>query len=131
VRTRTCDAAIRHGRLRKARQFLEAASLVRDFADGDEDIADAYATLCVHAGIAAADVICCAYLGHHAVGENHGEAIGLLAQADKDASKHLGVLLGLKTKSGYSHTSVTSEEVKRAGRAAEALVERAQRTSAG
>jgi len=110
---------------------MEAASLVRDFAADDEDIADAYATLCVHAGIAASDVICCAYLGHHAVGENHGQAISLLSKADKEASKHLGVLLGLKTKSGYSHTPVTTDEVKRAGRAAEALVERAQRTTAG
>jgi len=109
---------------------MEAASLVRDFADDDEDIADAYTTLCIHAGVAASDVICCTYLGEHAQGENHNEAITLLAKADKDASKHLGVLLGLKTKSGYSHTSVTAEEVKRAGRAAEALVERARRTSA-
>jgi hypothetical protein len=120
---------IRQGRLGKAKQFMEAANLVRDFAD-DEDIADAYTTLCIHAGIAASDVICCAHLGEHALGENHNEAIGLLAKADKDASRHLGVLLGLKTKSGYSHTSVTAEEVKRAGRAAEALVERARRTSA-
>lgn len=117
--------------MRKAGQFLEA-NLVRDFADDDdEDSADAYATLCVHAGIAASDVICCASLGRHAVGEDHNEAIGSLRTADKDASKHLGVLLGLKTKSGYSHTSVTADEVKRAGRAAEALVERARRASAG
>jgi hypothetical protein len=54
-----------------------------------------------------------------------------LRKADQDAAKHLGVLLGLKTKSGYSHTSVTADEVKRAGRAAEALVELARRAAAG
>jgi hypothetical protein len=131
VRTRSCDSAVRHGRLRKAGKFLDAANLVLDFADDDEDSADACTALCVLAGIAASDVICCASFGHHALGEDHNEAISLLRSADKDASKHLGVLLGLKTKSGYSHTSVTAEEVKRAGRAAEALVERARRASAG
>lgn len=35
--------------------------------------------------------------------------------------------LALKTKSLYSHTPVTAEEFKRAGRAAEALVEAARR----
>lgn len=40
---------------------------------------DAYVPLCVHAGIAASDVVCCAKLGEHAQGENHDEAVGLLA----------------------------------------------------
>jgi hypothetical protein len=69
VRTQPCTAAIRQGRLRKAEQFLRAANLVRD-------VADAYSTLCVHAGIAASDVICCARLGEHAQGprrEVHGD----------------------------------------------------------
>jgi hypothetical protein len=74
VRTQPCTAAIRRGRLRKAEQFIDAAGTVRDFADGHEDVADAYVTLCVHAGIAASDVICCASLGEHAQGEDHGEA---------------------------------------------------------
>jgi hypothetical protein len=77
VRTQPCTAAIRRGRLRKAEQFIEAAGTVRDLADGHEDVADAYVTLCVHAGIAASDVICCASLGEHAQGEDHGEAVGL------------------------------------------------------
>lgn len=45
-------------------------------ADENNEVADAYVTLCVHAGIAAPDVICCASLGEHAQGENHSEAIG-------------------------------------------------------
>jgi hypothetical protein len=45
----------------------------------------------------------------------------LLKKADKDAAKHPDTLLHLKTKSGYTHTPVTAEEFKRAGRAAEAL----------
>jgi len=85
--------------------------------------------LCVHAGIAASDVICCTSLGEHAQGENHDEAIGLLAKADKDVVKHLRTLLNLKTKAGYSHTRATPDEFKRAGRAAEALVEKARRVN--
>jgi hypothetical protein len=127
VRTQPCNAGIRRGRLRKAEQFIEAAHLIRDIADEHEDVADAYVTLCVHAGIAASDVICCTSLGEHAQGENHNEAIGLLTKADKNAAKHLNTLLKLKTKSGYSHTSSTAEEFKRAGRAAETLVEKARR----
>ncbi|HVK23751.1 MAG TPA: hypothetical protein VM677_20545 [Actinokineospora sp.] len=127
MRTQKCDAGIQRGRLHKARQFLEAAGLIHDLADGHEDVADAYVTLCVHAGIAASDVICCVRLGSHAQGENHGDGVGLLAKADQVAAKHLATLLKLKTKSGYSHTMAAAEEFKRAGRAAEILVEHAHR----
>lgn len=123
-RTRSCTPHIRRGRLQKANQFLDAANLVYDFAD---EIADGYVTLCVHAAIAAADVICCARLGEHAQGDNHQEAITVLGKADRDSAKHLRTLLNMKTKAGYSHTAATPEECKRAGRAAESLVETARR----
>ena len=48
----------------------------------DGDLADAYVTLCVHAGIAAADVICCTALGKHATGDDHNHAVALLRQVD-------------------------------------------------
>ncbi|MCK2244058.1 MULTISPECIES: hypothetical protein [unclassified Crossiella] len=130
MRTQPCDAAIRRGRLRKAEQFKEQADQIRDLADQDTDCADSYVTLCVHAGIAASDVICCAALGHHAHGENHTEATALLSKADREAARHLAALLKMKTKAGYSHTSATIEEFKRAGRAAETLVEKARRAHA-
>ncbi len=76
-RTRVCTPEVRRGRLRKADQFLDAAHLIGDLADEDGEIADVYATLCVHAGIAASDVVCCARLGEHSQGENHNEAIAL------------------------------------------------------
>lgn len=111
----------------KAGQFLDAAILIREMAGENVEVADAYVTLCVHAGIAASDVICCLTLGAHAQGESHADAVGLLAKANKEAAKHLSTLLKLKTKSGYSHTSPTADEFKRAGRAAEILVEQARR----
>jgi len=114
----------------QAEQFADATNLIHEYVDTDDDDADAYVTLCVHAGIAASDVICCARLGEHAKGESHNEAVVLLKRVDTDAAKHLSVLLGLKTKSGYSHMPATRDEVKRAGRAAEALIETARRTNA-
>ncbi|GGS43253.1 hypothetical protein [Actinokineospora fastidiosa] len=128
MRTTPCDARMRQGRRRKAEQFYAAASLIADLADQHDDIADAYVTLCVHAGIAAADVLCCAALGEHAQGESHNDAVSLLSKVDREASRHLGALLRLKTKSGYGHTPATPDEFKRAGRAAESLIDKARRT---
>ena len=129
MRTKRCTPEILGGRLSKAEQFWEVAAMVRDLADEQDpsEIGDAYVTLCVHAGIAAADALCCSGLGEHAQGENHTDAVELLGRVDKDAARALRALLALKTKAGYSHTSATAEEFKRAGRSAEALVLRARR----
>jgi len=118
-------AATRMGRLAKAKQFQLAANTISTIMD-DQVIADAYVTLCVQAGIAAADVICCAKLGEHHQGENHNEAIALVARVDKTAAKNLNVLLDLKTKSSYSPDLTSEADQKRAGRAAAALVSAAQ-----
>ncbi len=130
TRTSPCTAEIRRGRLRKAIQFFDAATLMADHADEEADTADVVVTLCVHAGIAASDVICCARLGQHAQGDDHGEAVVLLGKADSSSAKHLRALLSMKTKAEYSHSSVTASDRKRAVRAAEALTETARRVSA-
>ena len=125
MRTRDCDAVVKAGRMTKADGFLAAADEVLTL-DDEGSIPDVVVTLLVHAGIAAADVICCARLGKHAHGDDHSEAVGLLEQADKDASNDLAKLLRIKTKAGYSHQAVSSDELKRAERAATRLVERAR-----
>ncbi|MCB0968118.1 MAG: hypothetical protein KDB37_14895 [Ilumatobacter sp.] len=127
-RTVDCDSATRSGRLAKARQFMEAARLVELLADDADDVADAYVTLCVHAGIAAADVVCCRRLGRHARGENHAAAVRLLEQASTTAARHLGDLLAMKTKAGYSAVPASGTDVKRAGRAASALLDEAMQS---
>ena len=66
--------------MKKAEQFFEAAETIRELATDEAEVADAYVTLCVHAGIAAADVVCCIELGKHAQGEDHNEAVALLGQ---------------------------------------------------
>jgi hypothetical protein len=126
-RTVDCTPATRSGRLSKANQFFDAARTVEALADDATDIADAYVTLCVHAGIAAADTICCARLGQHAAGDDHAHAVQLLGTADRDAAKLLADLLGMKTKAGYSPITVSINDVKRAGRAAAQLLDTARR----
>jgi hypothetical protein len=131
ARTNPCTPDVRRGRLRKAGQFLDAATLIADQAGDEAGNADAFITLCIHAGIAAADVICCVRLGQHAQGESHNQALTMLDQADSESARHLRVLLGMKTRIGCSHTEATATEAKRAGRAAETLVETARRVNAG
>ena len=109
----------------KANQFYLAAETIATTLD-DQEIADAYVTLCVHAGIAAADVICCARLGEYAQGDDHQEAVTLLSKADRTSCRYLKVLLDLKTRSGYSATLTSKTDQKRAGRAAAALVSAAR-----
>jgi hypothetical protein len=88
----------------------------------DPALSEPTVTCCVDAGVAASDVLCCAALGVHHQGQQHSEAVGLLARVDKVASRHLGTLLGLKTTSAYSARMTPRADVLRAWRAAEALV---------
>lgn len=125
MKTRRCDEGDAEGRLAKAEQFLDAAETVRDFANDEADVGDAFVTLCVHAGIAAADMLCCVALGEHAQDDDHAHAVGLLARVapeGRDMSRSLRALLGLKTKAGYSARAVSVEDRKRALRNAQKLV---------
>lgn len=129
TRLRNCDETVAAGRLAKAEQFLEAAATVRDLADDEADVGDALVTLCVHAGIAAADVICCKALGHYVQGEDHLQAIAELSKVSPDG-KQLGndlrALLQMKSRAGYAAPPVTTDQRKRAWRRAESLVEAAR-----
>jgi hypothetical protein len=129
TRLRECDEAIAGGRLRKAEQFLDAAATVRDLADDEADVGDALVTLCVHAGIAASDVICCRALGHFVQGEDHLQAIAELSKVMPDGRQlgnDLRALLQMKTRAGYAAPPVSAEQRKRAWRRAERLVEAAR-----
>jgi hypothetical protein len=124
-RTRPCDDALIAGRMAKAEQFLEAAETVRDFADDEHEVGDAYVTLCVHAGIAAADVLSCVALGRHALGDDHSEAVALLASvrpSGRELARALGALLAMKTRAGYSARPVAAADRTRAERQAQRLV---------
>jgi hypothetical protein len=117
------------GRCAKAIQFLTAADEIMDLADDAADVGDAYVTLCVHAGIAAADTITGHRLAVYNTGDNHTEAVTLLRQVQPDGpdlAGHLAALLALKTKAGYTHRPVSAQERTQAGRRAHALVDAAR-----
>jgi len=130
TRVRECDERIAAGRFRKARQFLAAAETIREFADDEAEVGDAFVTLCVHAGIAAADTICCEVLGHHAQGDDHSHAIAELAKVRANGEKlsnDLRLLLQMKPRAEYGPIPVTAEQRKRAWRRAERLLDAAGR----
>jgi len=129
TRLRDCSEALVTGRLGKAEQFLEAAATVRDLSDDEADVGDALVTLCVHAGIAASDVICCKALGHFIQGDDHQRAIAELSKVAPDGKRlgnDLRALLQMKTRAGYAAPTVSAEQRKRAWRRAESLVEAAR-----
>ena len=126
MRTAQGSEEIRLGRLNKAVQFQKVALDALDLAEEHHEVADAVATLCVHAGIAASDAICIARLGHFAQGQDHSEAAGLPRTVDATAAKHLTTLLAMKTRAGYGHHAVTTEQLKKATRAMSALLELAR-----
>jgi len=119
-----CDSRGTHGR---GEAVVEAVETVEALADDANDVADAYVTLCVHAGIAAANGICCKRLGEHSRGEDHTGAVALVGSASETAAKNLRDLLSSKTKAGYSAVPASGTDHKRAGRAERALVEEAAR----
>lgn len=125
VRLQECDEGIVTGRLRKAEQFLDVAAMVKDLADDEADVGDALVTLCVHAGIAASDVICCEGLGHFVQGQDHLQAIAELSKVTPEGRQlgnDLRALLQMKTRAGYGAPPVTADQRKRAWRRAENLV---------
>lgn len=129
TRLRQCDERIAAGRLRKAEQFLQAAETLQAFAEKEADVGDAFVTLCILAGIAASDTVCCRELGHFAQGDDHLQAISQLAKAGPDGKRLSGdlrALLQMKNRAEYESRPVNSDQRKRAWRRAENLVEAAR-----
>jgi hypothetical protein len=122
-RTRPSTETIRRGRLTKAVEFLDGAILI------DDDMPDAAVFLWSTPASRPPTSIRCAPWPY-AAGENHNEAVALLAKADAGVEKHLRALLNVKSKVSYTHQSATADERKRSRRAAETLVEAARRAAA-
>lgn len=123
---RKCTTAMSEGRLRKAREFRLAAELMEQHGVGNVGLWDAYITMCVHAGIAAADVICCRRLNVHHHGESHHGAVAMVGRVDRQLADDLAVLLRKKTAAGYSETPSSATDCKQAKRAMQRLVEAAE-----
>jgi hypothetical protein len=117
-------------RLRSAEAFIRAAERVLsddEIIPGAEGFKNnAAINNYVHAGIAAADAVCCFELKAHSLGDDHRQAIAQLRRVKPDGPKlgqYLGVLLDLKTKAGYGSKPLSDTAAKRAERAAVALVQ--------
>ncbi len=123
-RTRSCSAADREGRMWVARQFALAAELIEEFTGEPDEgtVNNAYVTLCVHSGIAAADVVCCARLGEYSRGEDHKAAVLLLNKVGKGLGNALARLPALKTAAGYQPSSVSRQHVITARRQSDLLM---------
>ena len=115
-------------RAKHARGFLAAADIVGEFAEdvGDATVANVVASLCVLAGIAAADAICGLALGKRAAGESHLEAVALLETATihgRDYAKDLRRLLGVKANAQYSADMLSFETSANSRRWARRLID--------
>jgi hypothetical protein len=128
-RTRPCTPQIGEGRFRKSEQSFDAAETIREFAGKEADVGDAFVTLCVHAGIAASDVICCRLLGRYAREQDHQEAVNLLSSVQPDGRElgaALSALLEMKTRAGYGAEPVNADQRRRARRCANQLLNAAR-----
>ena len=104
-RTNSASAAETKSRARQARAFLAAAELHVD--DVDPANANVSASLSVLAGIAASDAMCSHALKVVAHGQDHAEAVSLLATVSSPAARRLKKLLAAKSTSQYGSSFVT------------------------
>ncbi|HTR74112.1 MAG TPA: hypothetical protein VMH33_02500 [Solirubrobacterales bacterium] len=129
TRTRDCDERLTRERLRKAEEFLDSAAALRDLHDDEAEVGDSVVSLCILAGIAASDVLCCKALGHHVQGDDHQQAVVELSKVEprgKELGRDLRALLSMKTRAGYGGPAVSADDRKKAWRRAESLVEAAR-----
>ena len=87
----------------------------------------------VNAGIAAADAICGSKLGYRSSGQDHKQAIGLLAQAlpeKRTAARDLGRLLEAKTLTSYGASHITEARASELLKYASRLVDEMESTLA-
>ena len=127
TRTEQCTPEQAQKRLADARKFLELAELASEESDATSfNVAAANAAL---AGIAAADAACCRTLGERSRGEDHRDAIELVAQVSpggSEAAKALRRLLALKNNAEYGLTGISRAKREAALRQARKLVEFAE-----
>ena len=127
TRTQPCTPEQAHKRLADARKFLELAELAGEESHLTSfNVAAANAAL---AGIAAADAACCRALGERSRGEDHRDAIALVAQVSPggpQAANALGRLLALKNNAEYGLTGLSRADRGAALRQAHKLVEFAE-----
>jgi hypothetical protein len=102
TRTQPCTLEQARKRLADARKFLELAEVVDD--ESETAALGVSAANAVLAGIAAADAACCRALGERSRGDDHRDAVALVAQVTPggdDAANALRRLLAVKNDAEY------------------------------
>lgn len=118
-RTTECTTADARSRLVDARAFLEVAEVA--------DNTDVVATNAIHAGIAAADVLCCLSLRERSTSSNHSDAVDLLRRVDDALSNALRRCLDLKTRAAYETRDLSAKAAALTVRQSALLVDAAER----
>lgn len=108
MRTTNCTPAVTAGRRAKAEEFFEAASAVDTLIEGF----DSSATLYIHAGIAAADVVR-PRARTTRPGPEPRRGVALLKTVDRTAARHLATLMKHKTRAGYGHDPCRAATTRR------------------
>jgi len=117
-RRQSCTTADGKARLHDAEAFLDTAETAAD--------SDVKATNAIHAGIAAADAICCFALRERAGDANHAAAIDLLRTVDAQLAATLGRLLGRKQQAAYESRDISTKDAATCMRQASTLVDAAR-----
>ncbi|MEZ0166814.1 hypothetical protein AB2L27_18830 [Kineococcus sp. LSe6-4] len=116
-RTSDCSPTEGRTRLEQARAFLEVAELIVDEIDDGLATPQVAASLAVLSGIAASDAVCCSRLGQRSRGQDHRQAVDLLATVRPDGpamAKDLRRLLEIKDQAHYAATMVSATRVEQA-----------------
>lgn len=117
-RTTQCGPVDADTRLRQAEAFVWTAELCLSDSDNPElPLAGTAGALAVLGGVAAADAACCAKLGRRYRGQDHRQAVELVATvqpAGAALAKDLGRLLELKDKVHYGAVVVGQAEARTA-----------------
>jgi HEPN domain-containing protein len=122
-RTQVCGDREAQAKLRRAEQFMEVATLIRD--EPDPDWASASAALAVLAGISASDAACCKALGERSRGQDHHDAEALLELIEpggKNAANAMRRLINLKDEAHYGFYNVDTQDLKSAFTQAQRLI---------
>lgn len=122
-RTQDCGNHEAQAKLRRAEQFMEVATLIRD--EPDPDWASAAAALAILAGISASDAACCKALGRRARGQDHHDAEALLELIEpggKNAANAMRRLINLKDEAHYGFYNMAAQDLKSAFTQAQRLI---------
>ncbi len=118
-RTTPCGPHERKSRMVVAEGFWADAEDLTALGTGH---GNSVVTLYVHAGIAAADIICCARLGRYSSSGNHADALLLLQQAAPELKPSLQRLVSVKSSAGYGVESMSAKKITEARAAADKLM---------